>query len=414
MLEKMLEDHAFCICLRREILQKILYTTRMAKQPIIYLALTDDWELRGNGSGDMDEIQLKPMRRLASIYEKNGARGSFFIEVMQQRTFRRFQAEYPELKVLADQWEAQVKDVYQRGHDVQLHIHPQWTRAEYQGGSWKLDGKWSILDYPPEESGRLILEGKKFLEDILQSVDPDYRCLAFRAGAWCVAPSPHILSQLAEAGIILDASIVEGIHIHTKNLQLDYKNCEESFLPFYPNMQDARKISSHKEKIICVPTCHFVEPKRFTLRRHMKMAWRLVRKNFAGSSKGPFKNSNGEKPQSSEYKEWERVNATIFSKIARQLRSYLNEGTYQIGDLSALEYPWLCCMMKSIRKRARSSGLSGIPVILENHTKEIQSFKDIERFISDCSRAEDIQFITLTELAARLQNGQFKIQTATP
>ena len=88
MLEKMLEDHAFCICLRREILQKILYTTRMAKQPIIYLALTDDWELRGNGSGDMDEIQLKPMRRLASIYEKNGARGSFFIEVMQMDSLK--------------------------------------------------------------------------------------------------------------------------------------------------------------------------------------------------------------------------------------------------------------------------------------------------------------------------------------
>jgi hypothetical protein len=70
-------------------------------------------------------------------------------------------------------------------------------------------------------------------------------------------------------------------------------------------------------------------------------------------------------------------------------------------------------MMKSIRKRARSSGLSGIPVILENHTKDIRDFKDIERFISDCARAEDIQFITLTELAARLQNGQFKIQMAT-
>lgn len=385
----------------------------MAKQPTIYLALTDDWELRGDGSGDMDAIQLEPMRRLASLYEKNGARGSFFVEVMQQRTFRCFQSEHPELKALADRWEAQVRDVYQRGHDIQLHIHPQWTRAEYQGGSWKLEGEWSILDYSPEEADRLILEGKNFLEDILRPVDPDYRCLAFRAGAWCVAPSPHILSQLAKAGIILDASIVEGINIHTRNLQLNYTNCEESFLPFYPNMQDARKVSSQKEKIICVPTCHFIEPKWFIFRRHLKMAWRLVRNRFAGSHKGTGKETNGGEPQPSEYGEWERVNASIPSKIVRQLRPYLNEGAYQIGDLSALEYPWLRCMMKSIRKRARSSGLSGIPVILENHTKEIRDFKDIERFISDCARAEDIQFITLTELAARLQNGQFKIQMAT-
>jgi hypothetical protein len=385
----------------------------MAKQPTIYLALTDDWELRGDGSGDMDEIQLNPMRRLASLYEKNGARGSFFVEVMQQRTFRRFQAEYPELKILADRWEAQVRDVYQRGHDIQLHIHPQWTDAEYQGGSWKLKGKWSILDHSPEEANRLILEGKEFLEDLLRPVDPDYRCLAFRAGAWCVAPSPHILSQLADAGIILDASIVEGIHIHTKNLQLDYQNCEESFLPFYPNMQDARKVSSQKEKIICVPTCHFIEPKWFMLRRHMKMTWRLVRNRIAGSPKGTRKAANGGEPQTSEYREWERVNASTLSKIVHHLRPYLSQGTYQIGDLSALEYPWLCCMMQSIRKRVRSSGLSEIPVILENHTKEIRNFNDIERFISDCARADDIQFITLTDLAARLQNGQFNIQTAT-
>ncbi|MEE8268985.1 MAG: hypothetical protein V3R23_03115 [Nitrospinaceae bacterium] len=383
----------------------------MENRPTIYLVLTDDWELRGDGSGDMDAIQLEPMRRLASLYETHGARGSFFVEVMQQRTFRRYQAEYPELKTQADDWEAQVKDVYQRGHDIQLHIHPQWTRAEYREGSWKLEGKWSILDYPPEEADGLIRESKNFLEDLLRPIDPDYRCLAFRAGAWCVAPSPHILSQLAKAGIILDASIVEGLNIHTRNLQLNYADCEEAFLPFYPDMQDARKVSSQKEKIICVPTCHFIEPKSFTLRRHMKMAWQLVRNRLTGNSKGTAKGTNGAEPQPSEYREWERVNASILSKIARQLRPYFNKGTYQIGDLSALEYPWLCCMMKSIRKRARSSGLSDIPVILENHTKEIRRFKDIERFISDCAGAEDIQFITLTELATRLQNGQFEIQT---
>ena len=312
--------------------------------------------------------------------------------------------------MLADQWETQIKDMYQRGHDIQLHIHPQWTRAEYQSGSWKLEGKWSLLDYSAEDADRLIQECKEFLEDILRPMDSDYRCLAFRSGAWCVAPSPHILSQLAKAGFILDASIVEGIQVHTKNLQLDYKNCEESFLPFYPNMQDARKVSFQKENMICVPTCHFMEPKRFMLRRHMKMAWRLVVNRFAGSRKTTQAGNGASRP--SEYKEWEPVNSSVKSKIMRQLRPYWGGGAYQIGDLSALEYPWLRYMMKSIRKRAQSSGLSEIPVILENHTKEIRNFKDIERFISDCAQAKDIQFITLTELAARLQNGQFKIQTA--
>ena len=46
-------------------------------KPTIYLALTHDWELRGDGSGDIEEIQFAPMRRLLEVYEKFGARTTF-------------------------------------------------------------------------------------------------------------------------------------------------------------------------------------------------------------------------------------------------------------------------------------------------------------------------------------------------
>ena len=38
-------------------------------KPTIYLALTHDWELRGDGSGDIEEIQFAPMGRLLAISE---------------------------------------------------------------------------------------------------------------------------------------------------------------------------------------------------------------------------------------------------------------------------------------------------------------------------------------------------------
>ncbi len=37
-------------------------------KPTIYLALVDDWELSGNGSGDIRELQFQPMRELVRIY----------------------------------------------------------------------------------------------------------------------------------------------------------------------------------------------------------------------------------------------------------------------------------------------------------------------------------------------------------
>ena len=55
----------------------------------VHLALVDDWELSGNGSADIRRLQLEPMRRLVSIYNRLGIRGSFNAEVMQQ--LQRFQ-----------------------------------------------------------------------------------------------------------------------------------------------------------------------------------------------------------------------------------------------------------------------------------------------------------------------------------
>src|SRR5438477_2823606 len=120
------------------------------KSPQIYLVFTDDWELRGDGSGDIEDIQFRPMRRLLSIFEEHGVKSTFMAEMMQQLTFRAEQARFPELKPLADAWDDHVRDAFRRGHDIQLHLHPQWSKTEFESGKWKLEGDWSLLNYEPE------------------------------------------------------------------------------------------------------------------------------------------------------------------------------------------------------------------------------------------------------------------------
>jgi hypothetical protein len=70
-------------------------------------------------------------------------------------------------------------------------------------------------------------------------------------------------------------------------------------------------------------------------------------------------------------------------------------------------------MLRSIRRRAQASGLDHVPVILENHTKDIRNFSDIERFVRDVAAAPDIKCLTLTELADGLRGGKFQVRTAT-
>jgi len=82
--------------------------------PTIYLALTHDWELRGDGSGDIEQIQFAPLRRLLEIYAKFGARTTILPDVMQQLAFRREESAHPELERLGDSWDQHLRQAFRR------------------------------------------------------------------------------------------------------------------------------------------------------------------------------------------------------------------------------------------------------------------------------------------------------------
>jgi len=240
--------------------------------PTIHLALTHDWELRGDGSGDIEEIQFGPLRRLLEIYAKFDARTTILPDVMQQLAFRRLESDHRELKTQADSWDERLREAFRCGHDIQLHLHPQWLKANYENGRWELSGDWSILNYDREVARTMLAAARDYLETLLQPIDPSYRCLAFRAGALAAAPSEHLFASLVEHGIELDVSIAGGVFVASQTLQLDYRNCEETFLPFYPVMNDARRVSTGREPIVCVPLNHFYGSRREVTRQNLSLA----------------------------------------------------------------------------------------------------------------------------------------------
>jgi hypothetical protein len=373
-------------------------------KPTIHLVFVDDWELRGNGSGDARELQFKPLRKLVEIYNEFGIRGSFNAEVLQQITFRAKQDEHPELRELADEWEESVKFAYSNGHDVQLHVHPQWKNARYDNGKWELTSDWSILNYSSYEAMEMLQNGKDYLEQLLRQLDPAYRCLSFRSGSWCIAPSPFILNLLVKLGIVFDMSIVGGVSYENRHINLDYTRCEEDFLPYYPVMTDARKVSRHKESIVCVPTNCFYASRQWVFRRHLsKVKQKLLKSDAAIASATK---------SGTAYSEWEQTTDSRLKGIVDKAVVPYLKGKHFISDLAQLDSSMLAEMLGSIRRRAKSTGLSDVPVVLENHTKDIGDFTAIRNFIREVAQAPDIRFLTLTDLARRLQEGQFQIRTA--
>ena len=56
----------------------------------------------------------------------------------------------------------------------------------------------------------LLKRGKQTLEELLQPLDPDYKCIALRAGGYNIQPSIDIVAAMNETGIIVDSSIYPG------------------------------------------------------------------------------------------------------------------------------------------------------------------------------------------------------------
>ena len=367
---------------------------------MIYLALTHDWELRGDGSGDIEQIQFAPLRRLLQIYAKFGARTTILPDLMQQIRFRRLEAKHPELRPLADSWDEHVRDAFRKGHDIQLHLHPQWLNADYENGHWHPRGDWSILNYEGDAAYTMLAGGKQYLEDLLQPIDSDYRCLAFRAGALAAAPSDHLFESLATLGIEIDVSIAGGVFVDSEDLQLDYRNCEEPFLPFYPVMKDARKVSDKREDIVCVPLNHFYGSRRAVTRQNISLARQQINRspNSEARSQRPQADSKSNRPS--------RISLAVEKLIMPAVKR-----KHFVSDTGRLHYPLMREMLASIRARACASGLTQLPVVLTNHPKDIRDLASIERLVGEVSQADDIRFITLSEIAAKIHSGEFQVRT---
>lgn len=370
-------------------------------RPTIHLALTHDWELRGDGSGDIEKIQFAPLRRLLEIYARFGARTTILPDVMQQLAFRRSEVAHPELKALADSWDQHLRGAFQQQHDIQLHLHPQWQSAVYARGVWQLDGDWSILNYDRDQAYAMLAGGQKYLETLLRPIDSSYRCLAFRAGALAAAPSDHLFKSLASLGVELDVSIAAGLQVNNQNLKLDYRNCEEAFLPFYPVLEDARRVSPAREEIVCVPLNHFYGSRREVTRQNLGLARQQMNRPSTTLTKN-------EPPKT-------RPKSARQSRIGLALEKLIMPAVKRkhfVSDTGRLNYPLMREMLASIRARAAATGLADVPVVLTNHPKDIRELPALERFVGEVSQAEDIKFITLSEIAAKIQSGEFAVRTA--
>lgn len=178
-----------------------------------HVILSLDYELYGNGSGNVFRHVVEPTSAILDLLDKYGIKLTIFVEIVE---FMRIKQEweagnkmgYDKDPIAAV--EAQLKDAARRGHDIQLHIHPQWVSAEYVDGKWMVNNEqWRLSDYDGDMV-ELLSKSKENLEAIIDDVIPDYRCIALRAGGYNAQPSERIVQAMRQVGLRVDSSVVPG------------------------------------------------------------------------------------------------------------------------------------------------------------------------------------------------------------
>ena len=92
-----------------------------------------------------------------------------------------------------------MKQAALEGHDIQLHIHPEWVSSEFSNGVWHFKENTSSLNdlgfnKKHEDSAPFIVSSaKQYLEDLISPINKDYKCFIFRAGGWLIQPSNKII-----------------------------------------------------------------------------------------------------------------------------------------------------------------------------------------------------------------------------
>ena len=102
------------------------------------IILSYDYEIFfGDKSGTIEKTLIVPTNFLLNKMDELEIKGNFFIDYLMLKYLRKVDTERTNRDIQLI--ETQIKDIVRRGHRIELHLHPHWIDAQYNG-----DGTWNF------------------------------------------------------------------------------------------------------------------------------------------------------------------------------------------------------------------------------------------------------------------------------
>ena len=326
------------------------------------ILLTLDYELfLGERTGTVEKCLVQPMRQMLQQVDEFGVKFTLFADAAYLYRLRELSGQYATLNTDLQTMKGELQLLVKSGHDVQLHIHPQWYYSSFDGHNWNLDQRhYKLSDVPKNEIGTLFKESKDLLDDIV-----GYKTHAFRAGGFSAQPF-HDIKPLFEAnGITVDSSACPGTRYDSDHQRYDYTGCPDKAV--YQFEDDITK-SSEKGQFTEVPiTMYPVSPSFY---------WHLVWTRLMKSQKH-VKLGDGDSVKTA----------------ADSIRERLTQKALSLSTIDGLKISYLYDSMKNVERQ----GHDLFCVIGHPKLATPYSIEALGRF---CRKAisEGHEFITISQL----------------
>ena len=170
---------------------------------MIHLIFTLDYEIFGNGEGSLEELVYEPTNNLIELFNKFNCKFVNFVEAAEFEKIKKFQTDR-----FIQNVEEQIRELYQAGYEIGLHIHPQWFDAIFNIDKWNLNfNEYNLCNISKEKREKYFSQSIEYLKAILGR---EYNPVSFRAGGWLIQPTEKIYDVLVSNGIKIDSSMFKG------------------------------------------------------------------------------------------------------------------------------------------------------------------------------------------------------------
>ncbi len=319
------------------------------------IIFTSDYEIHANGDGDPYKLMVETTERQMDFLAEYGGKLTILADVPEIMKYEEYKLKYGEDKYHYDAIINQLRKAVATGHDVQLHIHSSYMKAEYEEGNWQQNwDEFNLAALSYERINEIVAECKGKLEEEIRKEVPGYNCHAFRAAGWSMSPTKNIYRALVNNGINIDTSVWKNGK-YRGNIDFDYSNAHDALIPWFASEDDIATLDPDGKMLEIPIYCEdkslysFITPIRI---------FRTIRSRF-------HKHTVSEKNKKDVYKAdtGKETSSGGGGKLGKLFRKY----PFKLD----LNYPTgrqLIGMMKNIEKNY--GGIEGkIPVVVSSHSK---------------------------------------------